>query len=189
MSERRPLMATRRVALTALLAIGLHLASGGRARAENPAQPPARTEWSALNAEEQKALNRFSDSWDTLPAEQQQRLLRGTRRWLAMTPEQREQARTRFDRWKDLSPEQRELARQRWHRYRELSPDQQQRVRDGYRNFKKLPPEQRRRLRERWENATPEERQKWLERRREKRGQHERHGPPQGGAAQPDPNY
>jgi hypothetical protein len=178
MSERRPLLATRRVALAALFAVGLQLVTAGRARAENAAEPPARTEWSTLNPEEQKALGRFSGSWDTLPPEQQQRLLRGTRRWLSMTPEQREQARTRFDRWKDLTPEQRELARKRWHRYRELSPEQQQRVRDGYGKFKKLPPEQRRRLRERWENATPEQRQKWLERRRARQQQH----PPRDGS-------
>ena len=69
----------------------------------------------------------------------------------------------------ELSPEQKDLARQRWHRYRELAPEQQARVREGYRNFKKLTPEQRRKLRERWQNATPEERQRWLERRRQHR--------------------
>ena len=42
-------------------------------------------------------------------------------------------------------------------------------MREGYHRFKKLPPEQRRRLRERWQNATPEERAKWLERRRARR--------------------
>ena len=88
-----------------------------------------------------------------------------------MSPEQRERARTRYNRWQELSPEQRELARERWHRFRELPPEQQQRVRDGYRNYKKLTPEQRQHLRERWKNATPEERQRWLERRRARRPQ------------------
>ena len=61
------------------------------------------------------------------------------------------------------------LARQRWHRFRELTPEQQARVREGYHNFKKLPPEKRRRMRERWQNATPEQRQQWLEKRRQQR--------------------
>ena len=59
-----------------------------------------------------------------------------------------------------------ELARKRWHRYQQLAPDQKKRVRDNYHRFKNLTPEKRRRLRERWQNASPEERQRMLERRR-----------------------
>ena len=84
-----------------------------------------------------------------------------------------ERAQARYSRWKELTPEQKNQARRAWRRYQQLSPDQQARVRDGYHRFKKLSPEQRRRLRERWQNATPEERQRWLERRRarqERRG-------------------
>ena len=166
MSDARRILPTRRAALAALFAVGLNLFVG-RARAESPAaEAPVSAEWNSLSAEEQKILGKYSDRWDSLPADQQQRLVRGTRRWLSMSPEQRERARARHSRWQELTPEQRELARQRWHRFRELSPEQQQRVRDGYRNFKKLTPEQRRQLRERWQRATPEERQRWLERRR-----------------------
>ena len=167
MSESRRFMPTPRPRWRRCSRWGCICASrAARAPNRRPREPPVRTEWSSLSAEEQKVLGKYGDRWDSLPAEQQQRLVRGTRRWLAMTPEQRERAQGRYSRWQELTPEQRELARQRWHRYRELTPEQQQRVRDGYHNFKKLTPEQRRRLRERWQNATPEERQRWLERRR-----------------------
>ena len=168
MSESSRHIAGRRAALAALIAVGLHLVAGrARAEAAPATEAPAPAAWSSLNAEEQKVLSKYGDRWDTLPAEQ--RLLKGTRRWLAMTPEQRENARDRFARWQELTPEQKDLARQRWHKFRELSPEQQQRVREGYHHFKKLTPEQRQRLRERWQNASPEERQRWLERRRQMR--------------------
>jgi hypothetical protein len=161
---------SRRAALVTLCAVGLQLAMSGRARAEGTGAAPTPTEWNSLSAEEQKILGpKYGGKWDGLAPEQQQRLLRGTRRWMSMSPEQRDRAKVRFERWQQLTPEQKDLARQRWHRYRELTPEQQERVRQGYRNFKKLSPEQRKRLRERWQNATPEERQRWLERRRQHR--------------------
>src|SRR4051812_6951939 len=142
---------TRRTALAALCAMGLQLALSGRARAETPAAaPPVHTEWNSLRPEEQKILSRYGEKWNTLPPEQQQRPLVGAPRWQAKT-------------------------RQRWHRFRELTPEQQQRVREGYRGYRKLTPEQRQRMRERWQNATPEQRQKWLEKRRERQGK--RHPP------------
>ena len=50
-------------------------------------------------------------------------------------------------------------------------------MREGFRDFRKLTPEQKRRMRERWQNATPEQRKKWLEKRRELREQRERARP------------
>ena len=92
---------SRRAALAAIFAVGMHLAAAGRARADEP--PPvdaaAPTAWSSLSPEEQKALSRYGERWNSLPADQQQRLLRGTRRWLAMSPEQRQRAQARFERW------------------------------------------------------------------------------------------
>ena len=99
---------SRRTALAAVFAMGVHLAFAGRARAEQPAVAATPVEWSSLSAEEQKALGRYGSDWSTLPADRQQKLVRGTRRWLAMTPDQRERAQARFKRWKDLPPEQKE---------------------------------------------------------------------------------
>ena len=62
--------------------------------------------------------------------------------------------------------------------YRELPPDQQAQVRENYHRYKKLTPEQRQKLRERWQNASPEERQRMLERRR-KRMEQRQARPPQ----------
>ena len=115
MNSPKPSLLSRRAALAAVFAVGLHCALAGRARADTPAEA-APIEWSSLSGEEQQALNRYGDRWSTLAPEQQQRLVRGTRRWLAMSPEQRERAQARFQRWKNLTPEQKDLARQRWKR-------------------------------------------------------------------------
>ena len=69
MSKSRNFSPTRRVALAALVAVGLNLALVGRSRAESPAaEPPARVEWKSLSAEEQKLLSRYGDRWDTYGA-------------------------------------------------------------------------------------------------------------------------
>jgi hypothetical protein len=52
-----------------------------------------------------------------------------------------------------------------------LPPEEQDNVRDSFRKFKNLPPERRKLLRERWNNATPAERQRMLDRMREQRQQ------------------
>ena len=170
-SESSSFLPGRRAALAALCAVGLHLAMAGRARAaEAPAaDPTAPTAWNSLNPDEQKVLGLIRRSLGlaagrsaTAPAARHAPLA-------AMTPDQQEHARARFQRWQQLSPEQQALARQRWQRFRELTPEQQQRVREGYKKLKNLTPEQRRQLRERWQNATPEQRQRWLERRRQMR--------------------
>ena len=137
-------------------------APGARAPKRRPAvDAPAPTAWSALTPEEQKiaeplqrALELAAGRAAAAPAARHAALAGHDARTAA------ERAQERYSRWKELTPEQQELARKRWHKYRELPPEQQERVREDYHRFKKLTPEQRQRLRERWQNATPEERQR-----------------------------
>jgi hypothetical protein len=56
------------------------------------------------------------------------------------------------------------MLRGRWERFRTLPAQQQRSMRQNFRKFKQLPPERRRALRERWHKASPEERQRMLER-------------------------
>ena len=162
---------TRRAALAALFAVGMHLAAASRARAETPRRGECRRAHGVVVAHRRRAED----------AQPLQRELEFAARRAAAAPGARHAAlagddaraaakarRQRYSRWKELSPEQKELARKRWHKYRELPPEQQARVRENYHRFKKLTPEQRQRLRERWQNATPEERQRMLERRRQR---------------------
>jgi TRAP-type C4-dicarboxylate transport system substrate-binding protein len=53
-------------------------------------------------------------------------------------------------------------------------------VRESYRRFQQLPPERREMLRQQWHNATPAQRQQWIERSRA-----ERQGRPAGGHPAP----
>ena len=55
--------------------------------------------------------------------------------------------------------------RERWKRFRELTPEQQAAVREAYREFLELPPERRDALRNRWEQMSPEERRRAIQRR------------------------
>ena len=64
-SPKRSLV-SRRAALAAVFAVGLHCALAGRARADTPPETSAApVEWSTLSADEQKALGRYGDRWST----------------------------------------------------------------------------------------------------------------------------
>jgi len=136
-----------------------------------PGQDPTGTEWSSLSSGQQRLLERYREGWAQLPPERQRALARGSERWLSMSPEQRSSAKERFERWRDLPPEDRRQLRDRWEKFRALPPEQQEHVRDNFRRFRNIPPERRRELRERWENATPDERERMLDRLRQQREQ------------------
>jgi len=130
------------------------------------AAPPAGVAWSSLSPEQQHVLSQFGSQWNTLPPERQQALAHGSQRWLGMSDAQRQQARDRFSRWSALQPEQRQALRSRWQRFQALPPSEQARVRENYRRFQQLPPERREMLRQQWRNATPAQRQQWIDRAR-----------------------
>ena len=147
--------------------------------------PPAGVGWSSLSPDQQRVLSQFGSQWNTLPPERQQALAHGSDRWLGMSDTQRDQARERFSRWRALPPEQRQALRSRWQRFQELPPGEQARVRENYRRFQQLPPERREMLRQQWRNATPAQRQQWVER---ARAQHPGHGPGAPGAHMAPPH-
>jgi len=71
MSSDKPSLLSRRAALAAVFAVGLHCALAGRARADTPVEAAAPVEWSSLSVEERQALGRYGDRWSTLAPEQQ----------------------------------------------------------------------------------------------------------------------
>ncbi len=172
----------------AWLLMGLLLAPcalpGARAAAAVTDRPPAAADrspasplaWKDLQPDQQQLLQSYSKDWEALPAARQQALARGARRWLSMDPGQRDEARQRFQNWQKLPEERRQLIRKRWERFQQLDPESKALVRDNFQAFMRLPPEKRRMLRERWLKATPEERQRMLERMRERRER--QHRPP-----------
>jgi hypothetical protein len=74
-------------------------------------------------------------------------------------------ARARFNTWRGLPPAERERMRERWSRFRELTPEQKEALREAYRKFLELPPERREALRHRWQEMSPEERRRAIQRR------------------------
>jgi hypothetical protein len=55
--------------------------------------------------------------------------------------------------------------RGRWTRFRELTPEQKNALREAYRKFLELPPERRDALHNRWEQMSPAERRRAIQRR------------------------
>jgi hypothetical protein len=123
-------------------------------RAPAAGQPSA-VPWSSLTDDQRKV--------------RQQSLSRGSQRWLNMSPNERKDARGRFKQWSDLPADRRKDVRNRWQQFRTLPPTEQQAVRENFRRFKNMPPERRKALRERWQNASPAERDRMLDRSRQQR--------------------
>ena len=161
-----PRRAGRAVRASACIARG-----AGRARAEQRRRRRRRRDADRLVVADRRrtegARPATARTGTPCPPERQQQLLRGTRRWLAMTPEQRRtRAGALFSAGRICRPSSSELARKRWHSIatcRRTSGSACARTTTASRSSR---PSRRRRLRERWQNATPEERQRMLERRR-----------------------
>jgi hypothetical protein len=134
--------------------------------------PPAPVSWSSLSPQQQQVLSKFGGQWSSLPPGRQQALAHGSDRWLNMSQAERAQARDRFSRYRTLPPEQRQALRDRWQHFQSLPPSQQEALRENYRRFQQMTPERRQELREQWRQATPAQRQQWLQHAREKQGGH-----------------
>ena len=115
------------------------------------AQPPSVPQgvsvpsWNQLNAEQQKALQNFSQRWDSMPASRRVQILE------------------RYDRWKSLPPRRREALREGAQNFQEMTPKQRQNMRESMRYVRTLPPEEQKRLRRFWTTLTPQQRTQWLE--------------------------
>ena len=70
---------------------------------------------------------------------------------------------------KDMSPEQRKRLKERRKRFESLPPEEKQRLKDTRKKFKQLPPEERKRLKQKWRDLSPEERDKAIKKKRQKK--------------------
>ena len=127
------------------------------------------TEWDALSEAQQRVLQRHQEGWSALPEQQQQSLALGAERWLSMNPEQRQRFRQRYQRWQTLSPDQQDNLKKRLNQFRSLPPEQQRAIRERMRRFNALPPERKKALRQRFQQLSPEERARALQRMRDRR--------------------
>ena len=121
--------------------------------------------WDTLDAPTQLALAGQAERWAALPPERQHALADGAQRWLALDGIGRAQANDRWQTWRSLTHGQRERVHKAWARFRELTPEQQQAVRTAFMRFKELPQAERDWLTERWEQMTPDERERAIQRR------------------------
>jgi len=101
--------------------------------------------WKQLSAEQQKALQNFSQRWDSMPASRRVQILE------------------RYERWKSLPPKKREALREGAQNFQEMTPKQRQNMRESMRYVRTLPPEEQKRLRRFWTTLTPQQRTQWLE--------------------------
>ena len=70
---------------------------------------------------------------------------------------------------KDITPEQRERLKERRKRFESLPPQEKQRLKEARKKFKQLPPEERKRLKQKWRDLSPEERDKAIKKKRQKK--------------------
>lgn len=124
-----------------------------------------RVAWDSLDTATQSLLAAQRDGWDTLPAARQRSIADGAARLIAMSGTDRAAAQARYRTWRQLPTEDRQRLRESWKRFRELTPEQQQALRDEYRRFLELPPERREAMIDRWQQMSPEERRRAIQRR------------------------
>jgi len=67
---------------------------------------------------------------------------------------------------KEVTAEQRERFKERKKRFEALPAEEKQRLKEARKKFKQLPPEERKRLRQKWQNLSPEQRDKAIKRKR-----------------------
>ena len=70
---------------------------------------------------------------------------------------------------KDMTPEQRKRLKERRKRFESLPPEEKQRLKEARKKFKQLPPEERKRLKQKWRDLSPEERDKAIKKKRQKK--------------------
>lgn len=119
----------------------------------------------AKNAPGQESLPAQVNRPDGVPPDRERFIADGIALWQAMGETDRAAAHARFNTWRQLPPADREKSRERWKRFRELTLAQQAAVRDAYREFLELPPERRAALSDRWQQMSPEERRRAIQRR------------------------
>jgi hypothetical protein len=119
----------------------------------------------AKNAPKRESLPVQSDRPEDVPPDRERFIADGTVRWQAMGETDRAAAHARFNAWRQLPPADREKVRERWKRFRELTLAQQAAVREAYREFLELPPERRAALADRWQQMSPEEQRRAIQRR------------------------
>jgi hypothetical protein len=121
--------------------------------------------WGTLDAATQELLAGQADGWSTLPPGRQHALGAGAQRWLVMDGIGRAQANDRWQTWRSLTPGQRERVHKAWSRFRQLTPEQQRAVRTAFMRFKEEPHEERDQLTDRWQQMSPDERDRAMQRR------------------------
>jgi hypothetical protein len=119
----------------------------------------------AKNAPKQESLPAQVNRPDGVPPDRERFIADGAVRWQAMGETDRAAAHARFNTWRQLPPADREKLRERWTRFRELTLAQQAAVREAYREFLELPPEQRAAIADRWQQMSPEEQRRAIQRR------------------------
>ena len=110
--------------------------------------------WTELTQEEQKLLNRYSDTWQGFSPKRQDRLRRGARRWRETDFNERKLARKRMELWEKISPENRENIRNRFEEYQQLPETEREKLVKARRWFMKLPFHKQKDLRRLWKRIS-----------------------------------
>jgi hypothetical protein len=113
-------------ALLLTATLGAAANSIGPQQAPSPRQTIAATgpQWKDLSAAQQEVLKPLAPEWDRMPGARKRKWLTMSDRFARLSPEQQARMQERMGAWATLTPEQRRIARENYARVRKLQPDQ-----------------------------------------------------------------
>jgi len=128
------------------LTVALSLTASGPTAAQNTTAPSsggAKSDWSALTAEQRQALAPLATDWDSLDSSHKKKWLEIGNKFPAMQPEERSRIQRRMHEWSKLTPQQKYIARKNYRRAKKIGSRQKH---AHWQEYQQLSDEQKKRL-------------------------------------------
>ncbi len=119
------------------------VAPAPKAAPRKSASPRRNPRWNELTPAQQQALAPLAPEWDKLEPARKSKWLAIGDRYAAMTADEQQRAQGRMRDWVGLSPEERKMARESYAHARKLDPDQKS---AQWKKYQQLTPEQKDKL-------------------------------------------
>ncbi|MDP3842054.1 MAG: DUF3106 domain-containing protein [Oxalobacteraceae bacterium] len=146
MGHKITFIAIDRACALIVLTVVLSLPTFGPAAAQNTAAPSsggAKSDWQALTAEQQQALEPLAADWYRLDFSHKKKWLEIGNKLPLMQPEERSRIQNRMREWIKLSPQQKYIARENYWLAKKIEPSQKN---AHWQEYQQLSDEQKKRL-------------------------------------------
>lgn len=139
-------IATAHACILIALTVVLSLSTLDPAAAQNttaPSSSSAKSDWSALTAEQRQALAPLAADWNSLDSSHKKKWLEIGNKLPSMQPDERSRIQNRMREWIKLSPQQKHIARENYWRAKKIESSQKS---AHWQEYQQLSDEQKRRL-------------------------------------------